>query len=389
MSGSGERGGPDRTRRWRDAVNMLCIRLDGMGDVLMTTPAMRALKQMPRPAAGSPGRRLTLLASKSGAEIARYIPEVDAVLRYEAPWMKASAHADEVDRDFVTRLRDARFDAAVIFTCYSQSPLPAALLCTYAGIPLKLAHCRENPYALLSDWVREIEPQGGVRHEVQRHLDLVATVGAVPRSTGLSLGVDGADHEAVTLKLERRGMRRPVRSREYVVVHTGATAPSRRYAPERFAAAARQVSRELDVTIVFTGDHAERERVETAVAAAGVDALNVAGELTLGELVALIRGAGMLVSNNSGPVHIAAAVGTPVVDLYALTNPQHTPWMVPHRVLNRDVPCRYCYQSVCPNGDGACLDVPVEEVVAAAKAVWHSNVATAARVRPVACQVLG
>jgi ADP-heptose:LPS heptosyltransferase len=64
----------------------------------------------------------------------------------------------------------------------------------------------------------------------------------------------------------------------------------------------------------------------------------------------------VLISNNTGPVHIAAAVQTPVVDLYALTNPQHTPWGVPHRILNHDVPCRNCYQSVCPQGDNACLN---------------------------------
>ena len=113
MSGSGERCGLDRARRWRDAGSLLCIRLDSMGDVLMTTPAIRALKQIPAPAAGSSRRRVTLLTSKSGAEIAPYIPEVDAVLRYDAPSMKASAtHPDDGDRDFVALLREARFDAA-------------------------------------------------------------------------------------------------------------------------------------------------------------------------------------------------------------------------------------------------------------------------------------
>ena len=61
------------------------------------------------------------------------------------------------------------------------------------------------------------------------------------------------------------------------------------------------------------------------------------------------------IRNATAPVHIAAAVGTPVVDLYALTNPQHVPWRVPHRVLYRDVPCRYCYKSVCPAGHHDCL----------------------------------
>ena len=67
------------------------------------------------------------------------------------------------------------------------------------------------------------------------------------------------------------------------------------------------------------------------------------------------------------PAHLSAAVGTPVVDLYALTNPQHTPWGVPHRVLFRDVPCRYCYKSVCPLGHNDCLHaIEPREVVAAA-----------------------
>jgi ADP-heptose:LPS heptosyltransferase len=75
----------------------------------------------------------------------------------------------------------------------------------------------------------------------------------------------------------------------------------------------------------------------------------------LGTLAGLIDGARVLVANNSGPVHLAAALGTPVVDLYALTNPQHKPWRVPARVLSHDVPCRNCLQSVCAEGHHDCL----------------------------------
>ena len=96
-------------------------------------------------------------------------------------------------------------------------------------------------------------------------------------------------------------------------------------------------------------------------------ARSLAGELVLAELAALVREADLLVTNNTGPAHIAAAVGTPVVDLYALTNPQHTPWQVRSRVLFHDVPCRYCYKSECPAGHHDCLrGVPPETVAAAA-----------------------
>src|SRR5205814_7161205 len=103
-------------------------------------------------------------------------------------------------------------------------------------------------------------------------------------------------------------------------------------------------------------------------AAMEVPSMSLAGQITLGELAALLELAPLLIANNTGPVHVAAAVGTAVVDLYALTNPQHTPWMVPHRVLNHDVPCKYCYRSVCPEGHHNCLAlVTPDSVVRAAR----------------------
>src|SRR5205823_9895959 len=97
---------------------------------------------------------------------------------------------------------------------------------------------------------------------------------------------------------------------------------------------------------------------------------SLAGRLGLADLAALIGLAPLLIANNTGPVHVASAVGTPVVDLYALTNPQHTPWMVPSRVLSHDVPCKWCYKSVCPQGHHDCLrKVTPESVAAAANAL--------------------
>jgi ADP-heptose:LPS heptosyltransferase len=125
---------------WASARRVLCVRLDSLGDVLMCTPAMRALRET------LPGARLTLLASASGAAAAPYIAELDGVIEYAAPWMKASTpHGAGIDAAFIARLAHERFDAACIFTSYSQSALPAALLCHLAGIPVRLAHCRENP----------------------------------------------------------------------------------------------------------------------------------------------------------------------------------------------------------------------------------------------------
>jgi lipopolysaccharide heptosyltransferase II len=331
---------------WAEARNILCVRLDSMGDVLMTTPAIRALKE------SRPGRRVTLLTSTSGAEAGALVPEVDETLVYDAPWMKAPGPRpdSDIDRCIAGRLRQRGFDAAVVFTVYTQNPLPAALLCHLADIPLRLAYCRENPYRLLTDWAPEEEPQRLIRHEVRRALDLVATIGDSTEDPRLSLQVPHQAYSRVDQLLyeARLDLRRPL-----IVIHPGATAASRRYPAERFGEVAQCLS--ADCQVVFTGQDSERELVEVARLMGGDGPVSLAGMLDTAALAALISRASLLISNNTGPVHIAAAVGTPVVDIYALTNPQHTPWGVSSRVLTHDVPCRFCYKSVCPEGHHACL----------------------------------
>ena len=168
------------TSDWGSCRNVLCVRLDALGDVLMTTPALRALKE------SAAGRRVTLLTSPAGAAVAPLVPELDACWTYESPWMKATASRPDSREDLamIERLRAGRFDAAVIFTVYSQNPLAAAFLCHLAEIPLRLGHCRENPYHLPTHWVIDPEPGTVVRHEVRRQLDLVASVGARPTRNG-------------------------------------------------------------------------------------------------------------------------------------------------------------------------------------------------------------
>ena len=337
------------TSSWEDAEHVLCVRLDTLGDVLMTGPAMRALRD------SRAGRRITLLTSPAGAGAGRLMPEVDDVVVYEAPWMTGRRAPQDV-RIVETR-RGRGLDAAALFTVFDQSPLPAALLCHQAGVPLRLAHCREKPYDLLTDWVPEPELGHATRHEVRRQLDLVAAVGATTQDERLSVEVPSAARERVAPLLPSGD--------GWAVIHPGGSAPSRRYPVELWAEVCHRLTREHGLELVVTGDEADRE-----LAARLPAPRSLAGELSLPELAALLAEAPLLLSGNTGPVHLAAAVGTPVVDLYALTNPQHTPWMVDSRVLSHDVPCRWCYGSVCREGHHLCLrGVPPERVVDAALAL--------------------
>ncbi|HSV18281.1 MAG TPA: lipopolysaccharide heptosyltransferase II [Casimicrobiaceae bacterium] len=334
--------------QWARARAVLAVRLDGMGDLLMSTPALRALK------AGAPGRTLTLLCSPAGACVARALPFVDDVIEYRAPWMKhpddagAAAHTLAL----VGTLRERRFDAAVVLTVFTQSALPAALALLLAGVPLRAAYCRENPYQLLTDWQPEqdLDARTGVRHEVQRQLDLVAALGASTDDTSLAYPVPLAARAAAQAWLARTG----VAQERLLVVHPGATAPSRRYPVDALADAVAELAEVHGYAVVIAGG-AEDCAAARQIHARVPQARDLCGALTLDELAALIEAAAVLVANNSLAAHLAAAVGTPVVDLYALTNPQHTPWGVRHRVLNHDVECRFCFKSVCPERHHRCL----------------------------------
>ena len=300
---------------WTGAKRVLCVRLDALGDVLMTSPALAALK------ASGEERRLTLLASSAGAAIAPLLPMIDETIVYDAPWMKATTLRSEgsFDRAMMERLRADRFDAAVIFTVYSQNPLPAALFCHLADIPRRLAHARENPYQLLTDWIAEPEPQQFVRHEVQRQLDLVAAIGARTEEVRLAIRIRPEIVEGMLDRLTSAGIEF---DRPWLVIHPGASAPSRRYPPENFAAAARILALNHRCQLVFTGSQQEGPLIESVIGAAGVPAICLAGRTSLEELAALLSHASLLISNNTGPVHLAAAVGTPVIALFGPTDPR-------------------------------------------------------------------
>jgi lipopolysaccharide heptosyltransferase II len=332
----------------------------------MTTPAFRALKEV------NPERRLTLLTSRSGAAIARLIPEIDNIIEFQAPWMKATQDVSfNDDYEMARQLRSCNFDAAIIFTVFSQNPLPAAYLCHLAGIPLRLAYCRENPYRLLTDWQPDPDSPSLMRHEAVRQLDLVKAIGCSVQDDRLSLSVPTQASSSVEAKLSELpgfDIEKP-----WIVIHPGATAESRRY--RSYAAVAKMLCIEHGQQVIFTGVESEWFLVESIRYAANVTTFSLAGKLSLAEMVAIVDRAPLLITNNTGPAHIAAAVATPVVVLYALTNPQHSPRNGTSIVLSHDVECKNCFKSVCPMKHHHCLELidPIDVVKAAMQLIQTEN----------------
>jgi len=144
---------------------------------------MRALKDSFR-------CKITLLTSRAASVVVPHLPEVDNAIVCDAPWVKqySAATASELDT-LIDELKAHQFDGAIIFSVYSQSTLPAALLLYMAHIPKRLAYARENPYLLLTDWVPDQEPYSKIVHQVSRDLALVASIGAHTSCEELKLQV--------------------------------------------------------------------------------------------------------------------------------------------------------------------------------------------------------
>lgn len=349
---------------WRSARRILAVRLDNLGDVLVTTPALHAIK------ASLPGSRLTLLASPVGAQVAELNPDIDNIIVYEAPWMDPWHKLPQDswrEQAVIARVRQQHFDAAIIFTSYHQSALPAAYLCYLADIPLRLAASIDGPGSLLT--TRHKHPER-MMHEVERGLDLVGAVGLTTSETDLVLRVPLRARESVFDLLSSRGVDP---GRPLITVHAGCSMPARTYPWEMYAEVIDLLIEQFDATVALTGSGEEVELVERIVDRVQADhrqaLLPLAGALSFPELCALIEAADLTITNNTGPMHISAAVKTPVIALFALTNPpeQWGPWRVVHRQLYHEVSCRLCYSRVCPYGH-ECLRLVTPELVVASVA---------------------
>ncbi|MBW8682761.1 glycosyltransferase family 9 protein [Chitinophaga rhizophila] len=331
-------------KEWHACRRILCIRPDNIGDLLMSTPAIKALKQ-------TFDCHITVLVSSMGAAVAPEIPEIDEVIVCDVPWVQTNGVTHPAQfTELADRLKKEAFDAAVIFTVYSQNPMPSILLAYLAEIPLRLAYCRENPYHLLTHWIPDEEPYTYIRHQVVRDLNLVARVGAVVKESRFSLQVREDLWPIVLHKLQLLGLQP---DQPWAILHPEVSEQKRKYAMADWVKAGREIVAQGECQLLITGKCNEVEASAMRHEIGG-HTFSAAGVFNLQELIVLIRHCSLLISVNTGTIHIASAVQTPVLVLYALTNPQHTPWNVTSEVLYFDVPesmqsknevVRYVYQS--------------------------------------------
>lgn len=339
--------------QWRAVKRLLVIRLDNIGDIILLSSAVRAVKEE------LPAVSITLMSSPAGAEAAPLIPGVDDIIICRAVWQDAFGRMPlDSGREqlLIRQLQEQRFDAVLIFTSFSQGPHVPGYVCYLAEIPLRAAQTREFSGSVFTDWVKPLPDDA---HQAARNLHLLRSLGFAVRNTELELRIPPDDELSARAALERVGLNA---EEPYVVLAPGASCDARRYDAGEFLAAAYALARKSGYPLLIVGTAAEGKQIRTVAKERSV--IPFFGQTTVPQLAAVIKNAALVIANNSAAMHIADVYRRPLVVVYSGTDyvQQWRPQSSPLRLLRRATVCTPCYRFTCPFHK-ECLAVAPEEIV--------------------------
>ena len=303
------------------------------------------------------------MASPAGALTSPLLPWIDEVLPWRALWQDLGRLNFDPAREWelIETLKFRQFDAAIIFTSFSQSPHPPALICALAGIPVRIGESKEADTGTLT---HVLPPAPDTLHQVDRNLRLIESLGFQISDRRLTLHIPPASQQTASRLLHQFSPSSTLQN--FLLFNPWTTCPSRNYDPDRFAVAVRQLSDQTGYPVVMTGVEKDRSRSQLLLERLGDRVIDLMGATNLPELVALISAAKLLLSNNTSTMHIADAVGTPSIILFAGTEMecQWQPRNSPSLLLRRPTLCSPCYAFTCPY-EQQCLDIEPEAIVTA------------------------
>jgi heptosyltransferase-2 len=320
-----------------------------LGDAVMSLPAIRAIRGV------FPHAHLAVVARPWVADLYGREHSIDRVIPYPA------AHGLGARREFAARLRSERFDGAILL----QNAFDAALLTWMAGIPERIGYNRDARGWLLTRAIPVPEPGDIPRHERFYYLELLRRVGLIERlPLTPEIRLDGAEEarDAGIARLRSLGIDTPVAG----VSPGAAYGNAKRWLPERFAEAATR----LGMPVLVFGAQSERAlcgEVASWLAQAKVPAHNFAGETTLREFIDLAAACRVFLTNDSGAMHVAGALGVPTVTVFGATDETGTGPTGPlSRVIRRHAECAPCLLRECPIDHRCMTRVTADDVASAA-----------------------
>jgi heptosyltransferase-2 len=344
----------------RQNIKRILVRaVNWLGDAVMTTPAIEAIR------ASFPAARITLLATPLVAELFSPHDSVDEVMIYE----KNGRHAGLMGRlRLAGELRARGFDLAILL----QNAFDAALIAWLARIPVRIGYRTDGRGFLLSRG-SPLTGESKRLHHVEYYLKMLSHFGIASASKALSLTVTEEEEREAAALLHGTG----IEADDFLIgVNPGATYGSaKRWYPDRFAAVANELCNRWDGKLVIIGGHSEQSIADEIAAAAEVKCLNLAGRTSVRQLMALIKRCDFFITNDSGPMHIAAVFGVPLVAVFGPTDHTTTsPFSEKAIVVSRNVECAPCLLRKCPTDHRCMKSVTFEDVIAAASELREATV---------------
>jgi len=331
---------------------MLIRGTNWIGDVVMTLPAVAAIRKT------WPGANISVLAKPWVSEIYRLSPDVDQVIVFQEP----GRHAGVMGKlRLAGELREKRFDCAILL----QNAIEAAIIARLAGIALCAGYNSDGRGLLLTHSVQRTRAVRQV-HQIDYYLEMVRALGCTPAKRSIQLYL-GIDYDGVAKKLFKEYSIGP--GRTLIGLAPGAAyGPAKKWFPERFASVVDRLIDDTGAQAILFGSGGDKESTAAVARSARHSLIDIAGKTNLKEAIALISRCGLFLSNDSGLMHVAGALGIPTVAIFGSTNPVTTsPVGEKSIVIHRDVPCSPCLKPICPT-DFRCMDlIGAEEVYGAAR----------------------
>ncbi|WP_306533208.1 lipopolysaccharide heptosyltransferase II [Geobacter sp.] len=328
--------------------NILVRSTNWIGDAVMTTPALRAIHE------SFPGARVTVLANPLVAPLFAVHGAVDDVIVYDRRGVHAGLRGK---LRLAKEVRARRFELAILL----QNAVDAALIAWLARIPRRMGYRTDGRGLLLTHGV-PVDEQTRQLHHVEYYLAMLGRFDITTRDRSLNLFTTPGEDAAMAEFLAEHGIGK---GDVLLGINPGASyGAAKRWYPERFAAVADELSRRWGARVVVTGGPGEAAIAADIAAAMSSPCLVMAGKTSVRELMSLIKRCDFFVTNDSGPMHIAAAFGIPLVAVFGSTDHTTTsPWSDRAVIVRRDTDCAPCLLRECPTDHRCMTAVTVEEVV--------------------------
>lgn len=337
---------------------ILVVRTDRVGDVVLSTPVLKALRE------NYPRAHIAIMVSPYTREIVEGNPYVDEIIVYD----KNKEYRGVIGFwKFVRELKKKNFDLAIILHTKKRTNLIAYL----SRIPRRIGYEDKKFGFLLTDKIEDTRPLG-LKHEVDYCLDVLKKLDIEPKDKTTYAAVKKEDLAWADNFLEVNGI---LKNDKIVCLHPGASCASKRWLMVRFIELAERLVKEYSVKIILVASGCDVKIADEIAKNIKGQVLNLAGKTTLSRLSAVLKRSRLFISNDSGPVHIASAVGTPVISIFGrnqagLSPVRWKPIGKLDRHLHKDVGCAVCLAHNCPIGFECLKAITVEDVLDAVNSIF-------------------